>query len=215
MQFIKNATLVVADNLVSPAILGLVECRLIRCESKHGDSDKQQNKINTAVIEAALAREHVVRLKIGDPMLYGRGGEEILEYRKHGIETVVVPGLSSALTAPALAFVPVTHRGVADQVVICTGCGSNGRSPDLPDFHPSRTVVLLMAVGRLAVITAALMSEKKYPPSTLVTIVESASLPSQRVLRGCLKDIANLAARAHVVAPAAIVIGEVNGVLAE
>lgn len=75
------------------------------------------------------------------------GGEEILEYRKHGIQATVAPGLSSSYSAPLSASIPITHRGVANQVIICTGYGQNGVTVDVPEYKPDRTVVLLMAVG--------------------------------------------------------------------
>lgn len=212
LKALNNASLVVADRLVSQEILNLIYCKVIVANKKPGCAEKAQEQINAIVIEAVKNGERVVRLKIGDPFLFGRGAEEILEYRRHGIESKVIQGLSSAYSAPLAAGIPLTHRGVANQVIICTGYGQNGIHVSLPAYSRESTVVLLMAVGRIREITAEMQSIG-YPPSTAVSIIECATTPQQRILRGKLVDIGDIAVVEHAKAPATIIVGEVNNVL--
>ena len=112
--------LVIADRLVSKEVLNLVRGE-IKVANKHpGCAEKAQNEIYTWVAEGLAADRHVVRLKIGDPFVFGRGGEEVLKFREMGHEPAVIPGVSAAFSAPLLAGIPVTHRGVSNQVVMCT-----------------------------------------------------------------------------------------------
>ena len=159
---------------------------------------------------AALRRGlRVVRLKVGDPYLYGRCGEEVAFYRAHGFEPRVIPGVCTALAAPAAAGIPVTHRGAADQVLLSTGQGRGGSFPDLPSFAPKRTLVLLMAVKRIPLLRQDLCEERGYPPATPVAVIERATHPSQRVTRTTLEGLAAAAAAAGVQSPAVIVVGAV------
>jgi len=157
--------------------------------------------------------QHVVRLKIGDPFVFGRGGEEVLEFREFGVEPTVIPGVSAAFSAPLLASIPVTHRGISNQVVMCTGYGKNNTSPDLIQYHPEQTVVFLMAVGRLRELCNNLIEKANYPPTTPVGIVERAGCPEQRTVVGTMENIADLAERYKVKPPSTIVVGEVVNVL--
>lgn len=157
--------------------------------------------------------KHVVRLKIGDPFVFGRGGEEVLEFREFGVEPTVIPGVSAAFSAPLLASIPVTHRGISNQVVMCTGYGKNNTSPDLIQYHPEQTVVFLMAVGRLRELCNNLIEKANYPPTTPVGIVERAGCPEQRTVVGTMENIADLAERYKVKPPSTIVVGEVVNVL--
>ena len=157
--------------------------------------------------------KHVVRLKIGDPFVFGRGGEEVLQFRQFGVEPTVIPGVSAAFSAPLLASIPVTHRGISNQVVMCTGYGKNNTSPDLIQYHPEQTVVFLMAVGRLRKLCDSLIHQAGYPPQTPVGIVERAGCPEQRTVVGTMESIADLAERYNVRPPSTIVVGEVVNVL--
>ena len=159
-----------------------------------------------------LAGKAVVRLKIGDPFLFGRGGEEILEFRSLGVEPIVAPGLSSSYTAPLIANIPLTHRGVSNQLLVSTGYGKDGMRVDVPEYHRDRTVVLLMSVGRLGEIVARMMSEG-YPRTTPIAIIENATNQNERIFSGELCNIIELARREAVKPPATIVIGEVVRVL--
>ena len=157
--------------------------------------------------------KHVVRLKIGDPFVFGRGGEEVLQFRDYGVEPTVIPGVSAAFSAPLLASIPVTHRGIANQVVMCTGYGKNNTSPELIRYHPEQTVVFLMAVGRLRNLCESLIAKAGFPAEIPVGIVERAGCPEQRTVVGTLESIADLAERYEVRPPSTIVVGEVVNVL--
>lgn len=209
VKLLQSASLVVSDRLVSKEILSLIKCELKVANKRPGCADEAQDEINRWVIDAASEGRDVVRLKIGDPFLFGRGGEEILEYRKHGIKSKVLPGLSSSYTAPLAATIPLTHRGVANQVLISTGFGRNATYVDLPSYNSECTVVLLMAVGRIDEIATSLVAEKGFPGSTPVCIVEKATTPDERLIHGNLQTIAAIAKAMEAKPPATIIIGDV------
>eukprot|EP00607_Mallomonas_marina_P007000 CAMPEP_0182432614 /NCGR_PEP_ID=MMETSP1167-20130531/57774_1 /TAXON_ID=2988 /ORGANISM="Mallomonas Sp, Strain CCMP3275" /LENGTH=288 /DNA_ID=CAMNT_0024620359 /DNA_START=231 /DNA_END=1097 /DNA_ORIENTATION=- len=212
LKLINNATLVIADRLISPEILDLVKCEL-RIARKHpGCAEKAQEEIYEWVREGIQQGHNVVRLKIGDPYLFGRGGEEMLEFRKLGVEPVVAAGVSSSYCAPMSSNIPLTHRGIANQVLISTGYGRDSTVVDVPPYSSDRTVVLLMAVGRLRDITAN-MTDAGYPVHTPIAIIERATTPQQRTLYGTLESIADIAEKQKARAPATIVVGEVINVL--
>ncbi len=172
-----------------------------------------QDEIFQWCLDGLQAGKHVVRLKIGDPFVFGRGGEEVLQFRQYGVEPTVIPGVSAAFSAPLLASIPVTHRGISNQVVMCTGYGKDYTSPDLIQYHPEQTVVFLMAVGRLRQLSDSLITKAGYPPQTPVGIVERAGCPEQRTVVGTMESIADLAERFQVKPPSTIVVGEVVNVL--
>lgn len=205
--------LVVSDRLVSAEIIDLVqgECKIAR--KMPGCAEMAQEEIYKWCKEGLDIGKHVVRLKIGDPFVYGRGGEEVLKFRDYGIEPKVIPGVSAAFSAPLLASIPVTHRGVSNQVVMCTGYGRDGTSPDLIRYHKEQTIVFLMAVGRLRQLCERLISLAGYPSTTAVAIIESAGCPNQRTVVGNMETIADLAEEYDVKPPSTIVIGEVVNVL--
>ena len=212
VRFLKEADLVISDRLVSKEILDMITCELRIARKRPGCAEEAQEEIYEWTKEAVLAGRDVVRLKIGDPFLFGRGGEEILEFRKLGVEPIVVPGVSSSYAAPMAANIPLTHRGVSNSVLISTGYGKAEAVIELPEYVSDRTVVLLMAVGRIGEI-AANMTAMGYPKDTPVAIVERATTPEERTLTGTLATIAYVAQRDGAKAPATIVIGEVVNVL--
>ena len=212
VRFLKEADLVISDRLVSKEILDTITCELRIARKRPGCAEEAQEEIYEWTKEAVLAGRDVVRLKIGDPFLFGRGGEEIIEFRKLGVEPIVVPGVSSSYAAPMSANIPLTHRGVSNSVLISTGYGKAEAVIELPEYVSDRTVVLLMAVGRIGEI-AANMTAMGYPKDTPVAIVERATTPEERTLTGTLATIAYVAQRDGAKAPATIVIGEVVNVL--
>lgn len=135
-------------------------------------------------------------------MLYGRAGEEVLYFRQHGLEAVVVPGVSSALAAPMFAGIPVTQRGVAESFIVCTGVGRQGKDVRLPGYERGRTLVILMGVARLPQMLEALQETHLadaggkrrdgpvYPSHTPIALIERASMPDQRVITSTLQHIA-------------------------
>ncbi|KAI6012791.1 uroporphyrin-III C-methyltransferase [Pisolithus orientalis] len=198
----KHADLVLSDKLVPSAVLELipqhVELRIAR--KFPGNADGAQTEMMEAAVEAARRGLTVVRLKQGDPVVYGRAGEEVLYFRSHGFEPLVVPGVSSALAAPTFAGIPVTQ--------LCTGVGRQGKEVRLPGYERSRTLLILMGVARLTEVVGALLgcspfnttSEgdskgdgrrdgSPYPPTTPIAIIERGSMPDQRVLVSTLADV--------------------------
>lgn len=205
--------LVVTDRLVSPEILELINGEIKVARKLPGCADKAQEEIYKWCKDGIDAGKHVLRLKIGDPFVFGRGGEEVLKFREYGIEPKVIPGVSAAFSAPLLGSIPVTHRGVANQVVMCTGYGRNGTSPDLIQYHKEQTIVFLMAVGRLRELCQRLINMAGYPSSTPVGIIQDAGCPTQRTVVGTMETIADIAEEYQVKAPSTIVVGEVVRVL--
>lgn len=212
----KLADLVLADKLVPDAVLKLIPTHVpVRIAKKFpGNAEGAQMEMMDAAVEAARQGLTVVRLKQGDPAVYGRFGEEVLHFRTHGYEPLVVPGVSSAIAGPTLAGVPVTQRGVAESFVVCTGVGRGGKDVGLPGYVRERTVLVLMGVARLAQVVRGLLggsgvggesgaggSESgdkggagkrdglAYPPYTPIAIIERASMPDQRVVESTLRDV--------------------------
>jgi uroporphyrin-III C-methyltransferase len=205
--------LVISDRLVSPEILELVKGEIKIARKLPGCAEAAQIEIYDWCKEGIDAGKHVVRLKIGDPFVFGRGGEEVIKFREFGVEPKVIPGVSAAFSAPLLGSIPVTHRGVANQVVMCTGYGRNGTSPDLIQYHKEQTIVFLMAVGRLRELCQRLIDMAGYPSKTPVGIIQDAGCPSQRTVVGTMETIGDLAEEYEVKAPSTIVVGEVVRVL--
>jgi uroporphyrin-III C-methyltransferase len=209
--------LFIVDRLVSEEILSLIQGE-IKIANKHpGCAETAQREIYDWCATGVACGKHVVRLKIGDPFVFGRGGEEVLEFRSTcGVEPVVVPGVSAAFSAPLLGSIPVTHRGISNQVVMCTGYGRDNTSPELIQYHKEQTVVFLMAVGRLRSLCENLVKMAGYPVVTPVAIVERAGCPDQRTVVGTIDTIADLAERYDVKPPSTIIVGEVvNALLTE
>jgi len=210
-----SADVVVADRLVSQEVLELVQNGELKVARKlPGCALEAQREIYRWCAEAVLAGKNVVRLKIGDPFVFGRGGEEVLEFRRLGVEPKVIPGISSALAGPLAAGIPVTHRGIANRVVFCTGMNKDEAVPDVPPYHKEQSCVFLMAVGRLAELVEALQSDG-YPDSTPVAIIERATTPRERTLRSDLANVVGDAGAAEVKPPAIIVVGGVVLALAD
>jgi|Transcript_20241 uroporphyrin-III C-methyltransferase len=206
---------VIADRLVSQEILDLVKGEIKVARKLPGCAENAQAEIYWWAYQGLAEGKHVIRLKIGDPFVFGRGGEEVLQFREFGVESKVVPGVSAAFSAPLLANIPVTHRGYSNQVVMCTGYGREGSSPDLIQYHEEQTIVFLMAVGRLRVLCERLINMAGYPKETPVGIIERAGCPNQRVVIGDMQTIADIAEKHNIQAPSTIVVGKVVNVLLE
>ncbi|EGE08891.1 siroheme synthase [Trichophyton equinum CBS 127.97] len=200
---IKTADLVLSDKLVPAAVLDLIPRRTeVHIARKFpGNADKAQEELLELASEGLSAGRIVLRLKQGDPYLYGRGAEEFSYFRAKGYEPIVLPGITSALSAPLFADIPPTHRGVADQVLICTGTGRHGVAPSPPNYIPSQTVVFLMALHRLASLIGSMTtytgdgkddetpSRSLWPKDTPCAVIERASCADQRVIRSTLEHV--------------------------
>jgi len=150
---IKSADLILADKLVPSGVLDLIPRRTpVQIARKFpGNADRAQEELLEMALAGVQEGKTVLRLKQGDPYVYGRGGEEVAYFRQHGYgdRVSVLPGVTSALSAPLFAAIPPTQRDVADQILICTGTGKKGKAPSPPEYVPSRTVVFLMALHRI------------------------------------------------------------------
>lgn len=189
LQEILTADLVLADKLVPQQVLELIpqrRTRLFIARKFPGNAEKAQEELLELGLQALLQGDKVVRLKQGDPYIFGRGGEEFKFFSAHGFVPKVLLGITSALAAPVYSNIPATHREVADQVLICTGTGRRGALPNLPEFVESRTTVFLMALHRIMDLIPHLVAEKQWPADLPVAIVERASCPDQRVVRTTL-----------------------------
>jgi uroporphyrin-III C-methyltransferase len=207
--------LVISDRLVSPEILALIPGEVKIARKLPGCAEMAQEEIYWWAYQALNQGRHVIRLKIGDPFVFGRGGEEVLTFRQFGVNPTVIPGVSAAFSAPLLGSIPVTHRGVSNQVVMCTGYGREGTSPDLIRYHEEQTIVFLMAVGRLGELCQRLIEKAGFPSDTPVAIVEKAGCPDQRTVVGNMMTIADIAKEHQIKPPSTIIVGKVVNVLLE
>jgi uroporphyrin-III C-methyltransferase len=211
---ILSADLILADKLVPAPILDLVPRRAtVHIARKFpGNADKAQEELLELGLEGLKAGKVVVRIKQGDPYIYGRGGEEYDFFRAHGFIPSVLPGITSALSAPLFAAIPATHRGIADQVLICTGTGRKGAPLDPPEFVASRTMVLLMSLHRLSALVESLVG-KAYPKDLPVAVLERASCPDQRVIRTTLEHVCAAVEEEGSRPPGLLVVGNACKVL--
>ncbi|MCK9407380.1 MAG: uroporphyrinogen-III C-methyltransferase [Methanothrix sp.] len=208
---LMEADVVLFDRLLDSRMLNGVTGELIDVGKNAGRHKLKQEEINQLLIEKAKEGKIVVRLKGGDPYLFGRGGEEAIACRDWGIPFEVVPGVTSAIAAPELAGIPVTHRKVASALTIVTGHEEPGKSSPL-DWRAMAgldgTLVVLMGVSRLEENTNRLIEAGK-SPQTPAAMVEKGGWPDQRLVSGTLGDIAERAKEENVQSPAILVVGDV------
>jgi uroporphyrin-III C-methyltransferase len=213
---ILTADLILADKLVPAPVLALAPRRatIYIARKFPGNAEKAQEELLSMGLEGLLQGKTVVRLKQGDPYIYGRGGEEFDFFRKHGWIPTVLPGITSALSAPLFAAIPATHRAVADQVLICTGTGRKGVPLDPPTYVESRTVVFLMSLHRLEALIASLGADGKgWPMTTPCAVLERASCPDQRVIRTTLEYVCAAVEEEGSRPPGLLVVGNACNVL--
>lgn len=211
-ELLTEADVVVYDRLVSPALLDLapVTAERVYVGKEPGRAAMPQAEIDALLVSRALAGLLVVRLKGGDPFVFGRGGEEALACARAGVRFEVVPGVTSSVAAPAYAGIPVTHRGVARSFAVVTGSTAHGEDPpDLAGLATAvDTLVILMAAGRLEETCRELVDGGR-SPATPAAIVQWAATPEQKTVVGTLDDLAALARAATIGPPATLVVGEV------
>ena len=211
-ELLRKADVVIYDYLVNPDLLiHLKEDaeRIFVGKVGHG-TQTPQSKINALLVSKASGGKLVVRLKGGDPFLFGRGGEEALILRAAGIPFEIVPGISSALAVPAYAGIPLTHRGLSSSIVILTGAnaGDGKLSEDLLNARSADTIVVLMGIAHLRDIAEQLVILGK-SLDTPVAVIQWGTYESQQVVTGTLETIADVAAGQRLRSPSIIVIGEV------
>jgi len=206
-EALGNAEVVIHDRLVAPEILDLAPaaCQRVSAEKRgHFESERQEH-INAQIVAFASAGKRVVRLKGGDPFVFGRGFEEALALEAAGIPWRVLPGVSSVTAVPALAGIPVTHRGVARSFAVASGMAGGGVNPDFPKAD---TLVLLMALYRWDEIVPALI-RAGYAPKTPAAAIQSGGLPEARMCRTTLARLREDTARLGFDSPTLIVLGDV------
>lgn len=219
VRVLKRADVVLYDALVDPAILDLArrDARRIDVGKRCGRHAMSQAAINALILEHAQAGAHVVRLKGGDPFIFGRGGEEMETLRAAGVPVEVVPGITAACAAAARLGIPLTHRDVARSLHLVTGHGSNGQVPDL-DWRTlasgDGTVAAYMASRTLRPVAARLMAAG-LAPSTPAVAVENASRANERRLFGTLGTLATALEAAGMTGPTLVLIGRVVALHAE
>ncbi len=205
------ADVVVHDGLVAADVLALTrpDARLISVAKRRARHTMQQADIGKLLVAEAQAGNLVVRLKGGDPFIFGRGGEEVAACAEAGVAVEVVPGVSSALGAAAAAGMPLTHRDYASVVSFVAGeCRGLAQQNWAGLAGKGRTLVIYMGVSGAELIAEKLIADG-LSPDTPVAVVERATLPGMRVLRSLLADLGELVAREAVISPALIVVGDV------
>jgi uroporphyrin-III C-methyltransferase/precorrin-2 dehydrogenase/sirohydrochlorin ferrochelatase len=207
---LRDADLVLYDALAPEALLALApRARRFYVGKRAGRHSITQAGIHALMIRAARRGERVVRLKCGDPFVLGRGGEECLALEAAGVPYEIVPGLSSAIAAPALAGIPVTHRGVAPGFAVASGHAAEAYGPVVDGIAPgSLTLVILMGLRTRGAIAARLVA-RGWAPSTPAAIVLGASHAAEQRWLGTLADLAAAPIDAALELPGVIVIGDV------
>lgn len=214
LRALQSADCVLHDRLVPPAILACIPDTTPRefAGKIPGLKGTEQTAINQRLIALARSHSRVVRLKGGDPFIFGRGGEEALALEAAGIAYEVIPGVTAALGCGAAAGIPLTHRGLAQQVTLVTA----HRASDAEGLAwqslagAGSTVVFYMGVSEIATIEHQLCAHGRRP-ETPIALVENGCLPGQRVFHGRLSGMAALARRVMLQAPALVIVGEVAG----
>jgi len=211
-RLIANAETLAYDELVSPEILALAPAGAERIPvgRRGGGCRHHEAKIHPRVLELALEGREIIRVKGGDPYIFGRGGEEAEELHAARIPFEVVPGISAALGAAARLHVPLTHRNVSSSVTFATAHAATAEGEaSLPSYLPSDgTLVFYMGLGKLSDRLAELMRAGR-PASTPAVAVASATLPNERAVFGTIGTLADVVQAANLEAPALVIIGEV------
>jgi uroporphyrin-III C-methyltransferase len=222
LELLRRADVVVHDRLIGPELLAEArsDALLIDVGKGPGHAPYSQAEINGLLVEHAGQRRTVVRLKGGDPFVFGRGSEEAEACNRAGVAVQVTPGISSAIAGPAAAGIPVTARGLAQSFTVITGHGADGAGlpvpsldgsgqalPVFPDL-PGHTIVVLMGRANLGSLAAELIAAGR-DPSTPAACIQSATTPEQRVTRATLGTIADAVERDGLQAPVVTVIGAV------
>ena len=214
MELLRSADVVMYDALSNPDLLK--ECRpdaeLIDAGKRGGDHHLRQWQTNELLVRYASEGRTVVRLKGGDPFLFGRGAEEVEELRKAGAEVHVVPGVSSSISVPELAGIPVTHRDHTSLVTFVTGHEKEDRAEDRVDWRSlvngHGTIVVLMGLGNAARISAGLI-DGGMSPDMPAAVISKGSTPDQRVELTSVSRLAETIAEKGLEAPGIMVIGTV------
>jgi len=214
LNIIRQADVILYDSLINYALLydTKPECILIDVGKHAGNHTKTQDETTQLLAEYGRKWLNVVRLKGGDPFMFGRGGEEAEYLSKEGVPFTIVPGVSALSAVPAYAGIPLTHRDHASSVGIATGHGAGGKSTDPVRWRELAngvdTLVVFMGVGTIKTIISEI-SASKLSGDTPAAIIEQGTTPSQRVVKGTLSTIADLTVKEHISPPALLIIGNI------
>ncbi|MCG3678128.1 uroporphyrinogen-III C-methyltransferase [Aliarcobacter butzleri] len=211
VKAIQNADILIYDRLVNPEILELAkkECELIYVGKEDKKHTLPQEDINKLIYQASLKYENVVRLKGGDPFVFGRGAEEALYLKQRGIKFEIIPGITSAIAVPAYAGIPVTHRGLTTSFRVVTGHENPKKKIsqiEWETFLNDETIIFLMGYHNIEIISSKLLSlgkRKDYP----CAVISKGTTTEQKVVVGTLEDIVEKSK--DLPTPVMIVIGEV------
>jgi len=212
LRMIESADVVVFDRLVCPEILDFAPSRAPRIDvgKASGDHPVPQHRINELLVRLAQRYDHVVRLKGGDPLVFGRGGEEAAHLAEAGVAFEIIPGITAAQGAAAALGLPLTLRGVATSLRYVTGHRQNNGALDL-DWtglgDPATTLAIYMGLANMPAIAAAMIGHGRDPDTPAVAISQ-ATTDSQSCVFGTLADISALAASARLPAPVLFIVGE-------
>lgn len=211
IKALKTADVVLYDALVNEELLEFApeNATKVYVGKRSGDHSHSQESINKLMIDYALNYGHVVRLKGGDPFVFGRGYEELDYAASYSIKTEVIPGISSSIAVPGLQHIPVTHRGMSESFWVVTGTTADGRvSNDLYEAaRTNATVLVLMGLNKLPEITSIFNNEGK--GRLPVAVIQSGSTENEKIAVGVIDTIAEVVEEKKIQAPALIVIGEV------
>ncbi|MCM1983062.1 uroporphyrinogen-III C-methyltransferase [Lyngbya confervoides] len=217
---LERAEVVIYDALISPAILAMVnpQAKLIHAGKRRGQHSLLQEEITQVLIQEAQTHRWVVRLKGGDPFVFGRGGEEMMDLVAAGIPVEIVPGVTSGIAAPAYAGIPLTHRNYSSSVTFVTGHERSGK------YHPSvqweqlaqasETLVIYMGIHNLPHIIESLLEAGRVP-QTPIALIRWGTRPEQEEITGTLGDIVEKLQQTQFEAPAIVVIGDVVSLQAQ
>lgn len=211
LKALKSADVILYDTLINSELLNYAsqEAELIFVGKRKGCSVYQQDQINELIVSRAKSHGHVVRLKGGDPFIFGRGAEEIDYVRQFGIETYMIPGISSVMAVPAYQGIPLTKRGASESFWVITGTTKSHKlSSDISlAAQSTATVVILMGMRKLNEIVQVFSAENKQ--NTPVAIIQNGTMKNEKFGIGTIKTICQVVTVKKLSSPAIIVIGEV------
>lgn len=210
---LATADAVLYDALINTDLLELApeNAPKIFVGKRSGKHEYRQAEINNLIVEYAYKYGHIVRLKGGDPFVFGRGYEEIVHAHAHGVQTQVIPGISSAIAAPEAFNIPLTSRGINESFWVITGATSDGQvSQDLKlAAQSTATVVILMGMNNLQEITNLFKAQGK--SQTPAAVIQNGTRTNQRIVTGTVETIYEIAQQQQMASPAIIIIGQVVG----
>lgn len=211
IKAIKAADVILYDALVDESLLDFASanCTKVYVGKRAEKLSTSQDQINQLLVDYALTHGHVVRLKGGDPFVFGRGGEELDFINQYDIETAVIPGISSSIGLTGLQKIPLTYRGISESFWVITGSTTEGKlSEDLyAAVKTNATVVVLMGFGKLTEIVALYKQHGK--ENLPIALIQNGSMPNEKIIIGTIDDILDETQEKRIGVPAIIVLGEV------